>query len=389
MANKKISFFNTLFFLFPLPIGPLLIIETIRKKRKITIGVISFFIGLFSFSYVPSFTNDKYYYFELYQDFQIYGLKYYLSYLEYRPDVIFYSLIYTFTVLGLNFKFFCGLLGGFMFYFISWSIGLNSVEDRKKFMFILFLLITGISFPDYFSGLRFYFALTLFLIGIRLFITKRIFFSFFFILISFFTHFSILAFAWVPIILVLKPRIELLNILYAFSLLFLFLPVNEVITEFLIALNLDFAFVEKSLGYLQNEDHFLEGLSQGNIFNKVQFYYRMAIVVVVNLSFFVVRKTNSQYLPIYILQLTLTNLLFTIPVVYLRYSIFTFYLLTAVLISTNIRNFYQRGYLIYFAFYFILFFLVFRENVFATLMQICFFFTPSILFSSPSINYLI
>lgn len=389
MTSKKTSFSYFLFYLFPILVGPLLVLETYRKNGKLPIILVSFFVGLFSYLYVPSFTNDKFYYFELFQDFKVYGFGYYKTYLEFRPDLFFYSLIYLVSLIGVSFKFFCGIIGGFMFYFISWSIGLSSVEEKKKYNFILVLLITGISFPDYYSGLRFYFALTLFLMGIRFYLQKNVLLSATLILVSFLTHFSLLAFSWVPLIFILKPKMRILKIIYLFSLVLLFIPINEIFLSFLQSLNMNVIAFEKSISYLQNEDHFLRDLSTGNLFNKIQIYYRLAIVAVFNFSFFLLKKTDSKFLPLFIVQLIVTNIIFSIPVVYLRFSIFTFYLFVAVLIASNIRVFYKRIFLCYFFLYFIMFFLVFKENIFVTFKQFEFFFTPSILFSTSEMNYLI
>lgn len=388
MSNKKPNLFNFFFYLFPILIGPLYILEIRNKNKKLPIILVSFFIGLFSFLYVPSITNDKFYYFELYQDFQNYGFRYYKNYIMFRPDIVFYSLIYLFSLLGLSFKFLSGFLGGFIFYFTSTSIGLNSIKDKNKYTFVLILLILGISFPDYYSGLRFYFALTLFLLGIKFYLKKNFFLCTTLILLSFLTHFSLLVFSWVPVILILKPRITRLNIIYLFSLVFLFIPTNDIIINLLENIQVDAIAFEKVFGYLENEDHFLRDLSKGNLFNKIQIYYRLAIVVVFNLSYFWFRKKNSKFLSLFLVQLILTNLLFSIPVIYLRFSIFTFYLLIALLITLDIKVFHKRIYLAYFCIYFIMFFLVFKENILETFMNFEFFFTPSIFFSSPDINYL-
>lgn len=319
------------FLLSPLLSLPLIFLQ-IRRKDSFALVLISAFLGLLSFSYIPHFSNDKTRYFERYEKFIGLDWTSYLVHLEEtkRPDFIFETLVFSFAKLGVNIQFLFLIITFFTVYSIFLFIK-KVIEAESKTLYYfnigtIFLILFSFSIGDLFSGIRFYFGTSIFIWAIYfLFFCKNYKKAALFLLLSIFTHFSLLFFIPILFVAYLYPEQKSPKIILLFSMIFLFIP-KDFFENLLGMIQLSESYSNKSVSYLSDDREFSENLLILNGIRNLWLYF--------SLGYLLLRK--GDFSRIYILVVLFTsvvNITYPISLVFNRYTILlkvlflTFYLL--------------------------------------------------------------
>lgn len=320
-----------IFLLSPLLSLPLIGLQ-LKRKDNFAIGLISIFIGLLSFNYVPHISDDKARYYERYNDFLRLNWSEFIKYLgdAKRPDFVFETLIYIFAKLGINVQFLFLIITTFTVYSIFLFIK-KTIETQVKNTYyfeigLIMLILFSFSMGDLFSGIRFYFATSIFIWGLYyLFFYKNIKKGIVFLILSIATHFSLAFF--IPAILICffylkktSPKWMLLV-----SLLFLFLP-KDFLSALFGIVQVSEAYSNKAAAYLAGDREFSQNLIILNNIRNLWIYF--------SYGYLLLRKGDSSKLYILIVLFTaVVNVTYSVPLIFNRYTILlkilfmTFYLM--------------------------------------------------------------
>lgn len=330
---------KTAFFLFsPLLNIPALIFG-VYKKSKTSVYLFALLFGVLSYLYVPSYTNDKVRYLELYQTINTFGFDYLVSYLSRgRPDFILHYLIFICTYFSIPFR----VLFFFITSFTVWAYLYTYIKifyykyGRRQF-FIGFVLITlSFSWPDLFSGTRFYFASAFVLLSFYYGIYERkIVKPILLLLIGVFIHFSMAVFFPVFFLIKFFPYInKTYRTIFLISFAFIFAP-KGLIGSVIDSLGLSGGFASKADVYLEGEDFLERGIDAGGI----SYYLRVLLnnlwiyVAYIYLLFF--DKEKSKVKNLTLLSFAVINLFYAVPTVYSRYILFVKILFILYIMSTS------------------------------------------------------
>lgn len=339
-----------IFILSPFLSVPVLLYN-IYKNNRIANYLLIGLLSIISYLYIPSFTNDKLKYLVRYEDFKRMSLTEYFSYLVVtkRPDFLFESLNFIFSKLNIGIEnlFFLVTFTTLCLMFKITESLLNSGLNRfsnKLLVFVLF--IVTISLQNIFSGIRFYFALSIVLTSIYFLLIEHKSKKFIVIfLIGIFTHFSMLLL--LPCILVVKYFKNInFKIIFGISFLFFFIPVS-ILQNFFEQLNLTDAYANKTDVYLTSDDQISQAIERGNSFLAFQgqliWYYLLSLLLLFS-------KTSSKnvWLRLFFVTGIVVNITYSVPVVFYRYSL----VLKVFLFFYIITNFkFQKRNLIVFYFF--------------------------------------
>lgn len=198
---KKISASNFVFLLSPLLSIPFLLIDVYNKKKNGLI-MLSFFIGVCVYLFLPHELMDSASRYKLYYDFKGVSLnQFYDEYLVFRPDFIFYSLIYLFAYFNIKYQILLFIFGvfniGVPLYIFDKLIDKNKLSRKEYFQSVL-LVFLSISLTFLFSGIRQLLAFNLILISFYFYLYKANFRAFLvFSFLAIITHFSAFIFPFV------------------------------------------------------------------------------------------------------------------------------------------------------------------------------------------------
>ncbi|NVJ64198.1 MAG: EpsG family protein [Flavobacteriaceae bacterium] len=292
-----------------------IIFSTLSGNKK----SIAFYFALISVLFVPIETNDKYYYQTLYLDFYNQGVDELIYLLGFKLDFIFYPLLFFGSKFKIpfeliNFIFSYGTLY-FLFSFLEQFVSPKNL--RKGFVLILITL----SFADFFSGIRFYLALSLLLFSlIYPGLLKRLGIGLIAVLVhpGIAIHFMTFSIFFnrknselpLKLILFLALLVGLVGMEVFISALMTALPINELIEN-------------KLTGYFLEQSKTIRELSEGNLNFKLFFYYRIAIIFFMchhGIILFM-KKKFSRFDSLSIISLSISFLTLFIPEVFLRYSL--------------------------------------------------------------------
>lgn len=278
-------------------------------------------LGLLSYLYIPTISNDKVNYIELYNLCEKYGFDYLIGYLKNgRPDFILHFLVYLFAYFGLSFSwlFFCvtSFTTGVCFYIFN-KVGekLSSAEYFFGFLLVLF----SFSLPDLFSGLRFYFASSFVFLGVYFGLLAKKKFSVLYFIVAGLIHFSTFLFLGFYIILRLSTKSSrFYRNIFLSSLIFLLIPKSLVLPLFT-NLGLDGVFEDKANIYLGETDFIESGISGGSS------NYIVVYLMSISWSFFAYlyllfkKHQESIILNVVYLFFAGINVFYSITTVYSRY----------------------------------------------------------------------
>lgn len=313
-----------LFCLSPFLSLPFLLYNLI-KGNKIVLLLFSLFIGLISYLFIPTFSNDKTRYLERNIVYKLLDFNQYIVYLaeSKRPDFIFETLIYFFSRYQINIHILFFIVTSFsVFSIFKFVLLFIDNVDKKINIQIFFLLLFSLSLQGVFSGIRFLFGVSFLLWGINYYIIKNRKVGIVFFLLAIATHFSILFFT--PAIILLKLstnnfiKINLFK-LYVVSLLFLLIP-QSVFTILLGKVEFSEGYSNKVNQYSQGEDFVSAGLVKG-IVQQLIYYSRVGWIYVVYIYLLFNKKydKNSVISKILFCFIFFLNITYSIPTAYSRF----------------------------------------------------------------------
>ena len=333
--------------LFSLPF----ILHGIYKRNKNSVFLFVLIISVISYLYIPLVTNDKAYYYELYETLNYSSLNdFYNHFLVQKTDFIFYLLIYLFKVLGipLHFLFFCLTAITLSLWFSILLQVLDLYPEKKKgYFFMSFLLIFfSFSLSGLFSGVRFYLAISFafygFISGILL--KKSMLKSMIFILLSSLTHFSCIVFIPLFVVVYYKPyKNNLYLYMFLGSLVFVLIP-RQYLLDKISLISLDEVYKSKVDSYLGDTDYIENSIKVGNFNNYLKYFFK-TIWVYLGYAYLFFIKRQSVLRNCFLLVLTLCNIFFSAPTVYNRYLILALGLFIIMVIYDNLTGVFNKKYI--------------------------------------------
>ena len=309
-------------------ISPLLslyfIIKDIYNHKKAGYIMLAFFISLLSYFYIPSENGDKSYYFNLYNYFSTISYTEGLSYIRLRmEDFTFYYLILVFSYLGISFSLLSGLITGITVSVLFYIFYQSVVEKNVSKFMILFLfisLLASISLPPFFSGLRFYFALSFVILGMYFcFIREMRLRGILFLVFASTIHWSVFVFIFLALFYLLTNKnFIIIKGIYLFSFLFLFasqLFFIEIL-DFLPILNIDTIYLDKYLAYVAGNEFVITNTGHAiYVFFGKLWYYLITFFAIINLN-----RNDNKWLPVLFIALILANITIAFPYIFNRYG---------------------------------------------------------------------
>lgn len=313
-----------IFLLSPIFSSPFILKDIYDRKRN-SYFLLVLLYSIISYLYIPSATQDKAYYFELYRLFINYDLNNLIIYLSNnKTDIIFYLFIFLFSKLGFSFSFISFIITGITIYlFINVlnksQVYSNSAKSNCFYFFIMFML--SLSLPDLLSGMRFYLAASFTINGLYSSVienkNKK---GIIYLLLAISTHFSTIV--YLPLVIVnlifMKNNI-LLKSIFIFSFIFLIIP-KAFMFELISHLNLGETYLAKADSYLQGSDFIENSLKVGNFNNQLiiifsgLWYYMAGIYLLFRIN------TKNLYINLMMLVYSMNNLVYAVPTIFARYG---------------------------------------------------------------------
>lgn len=320
--NNRGTIETCLFFMLsPLMSIPFIFWQLYKKSDKRMVLLISLLIGILSFLFIPNWSSDKARYYERMQLFEFYSYSDLLRYFTVirRPDFLFDNLIFIFSKLGFDINFLFFGISAFTVYSIFKFI--KKIADfyfKTEFTFdilLCLLIVFSLSQSGLFSGIRFYFATSIFIWSVYyIFFLNNLWKGILFFLLTLTIHFSFAFF--IPVLLIvyffpkkLDPRIVLI-----FSMLFILLPKDY--------LSNIFGFLEMPESYANKADVYLtmERDQSGNAlilsFLRNSWVYFSYIFLL-----FLNKDRDSKIFLIFIILLSFVNITYSMPIVFNRYTV--------------------------------------------------------------------
>ncbi|CAL2088373.1 conserved membrane protein of unknown function [Tenacibaculum sp. 190524A02b] len=318
------------------------ILHGIYEKNKRSVVFLIGVISLMSYLYVPLDTNDKAYYYYLYDDFKLVSIS---DFLSLKPDYIFYLLIYIFSMLNIPLDFlFLGI--SFITMLLLYSSFFKLLEgfeviSKKNFFIITFLILFSVSPPSLFSGIRFTLASALILYSfVYTFFRKKINLrSILLIIGAILVHFSVLVFLPLYfIVFFFKERFnKLFLILFILSFGFLFIP-KDFLISIISGVGLSEVLETKAQSYLGGEDFITNSVNSGNFNNRIRTIFQ-SLWFFISAIYILLNKTKTLVLRnIFLLVASFTNAFYVVPTVYLRYLAISLFFFVFLLINDFVNG---------------------------------------------------
>lgn len=340
-----------MFLLSPFLSIPFILIQLKLGRDKYMALLISILVGLLSFSYVPTFSDDKVRYIERYNEFKFFNYLDLWSYFKRvgRPDFIFDHFIFFFSKVSISFNYLFFIITFFtvllIFNFIR-KIAISEFHGQFNFSIsIVLLILFSFSIPDLLSGIRFNLALSIFIWAIYyIFNSDNKMKGLLLMLLTILLHFSF-SFFIIPLVLVyFWPKKISLRLVLAFSLVFVFLP-KEFLLNIFGFLSLPENYLNKASLYLENEVEF----SDNAII--LRYISQLWLLFVVYYFVFVNKERRSKLYYMVVISIAVVNITYAVPLVFNRYLILLKLLTTTFFIILYIN---KRIKPIYFYIFFLL-----------------------------------
>lgn len=340
MKNLKLS--KVVFFsIFPLLSIPGLLYGIYRKSRW-DLAFFAIALGLMSYIYIPIWGNDIS---EHYLEFDSYsglGWREFLIQIELRPDFFFYFLMYLYNKIGLSAQalwFTISLTtSGTIFYLFNDLVSKRNFSNKLYFLSFLFVLFS-ISYPQFFSNIRFYFGSSFLLMGYHFgVIKKKRLMGSGFVFLSLLTHFSLLSFLPVYLLVSIYPKKNLIYKVLFLSSFFFLLVTKDFIVELLDILGITDRFESKVHSYTQYED-LVERAKAESLSGYILYAIKTAWVYVAYAYLLLTIKRNSLYRNILFSTFFIANISYQLPFPFFRYTLFVkMFLVFVVLEESFVRR---------------------------------------------------
>ena len=333
MNRVEKIFFFTVSPIISLPIT----LYGIYKRSFLSLILLAFTIGVLSFLYLPTMSNDKARYFELYNNFALYGYDYLTEHLATRSaDFVIHFLIYFFAINHIPLPYLILLISTFTagsyFYFFS-KFALFSKKESFNYFLCFIIVLLSFSLPDLLSGIRFYFGTAFLILAYYFFFfSKKKLLSICLLILAILTHFSLALFIPVFILLYYMPNhYKLFRWMMIFSFLFILAP-KQLVISIIDTLGLSGGFETKAELYLEGEDFIEKGITEGsqNYIWVYLFSIGWSFFAYLYLLLTVTRK--SMIRNILYCSFAIVNIFYVITTVYARYLIVLKFLFILLLI---------------------------------------------------------
>lgn len=379
-----------LFLFSPFLFFPILYRGLINCK-KYSIELTAFLFGLMSYSYIPSITNDKVYYFEIFTDFdQVNAVEFIAAFLLTSQDFILQFIFHLASKLFIPVNFVFGLITYITVVLVLKSIKLI-IEHRnhnkiKMNSSILSLFFFSFSFLDLLSGIRFVFAGSFVLYAIYFgLLRKKMLIPLFLLIIASFIHFSTLIF--IPIFLCLKliKNHQFYKYIFIGSLLFIILP-KEIIQNVISYFNLSTALESKSNSYINNDDFVKSGIIYGTFGNLVIYIFSLTWIFCSYLYTLFQKHNNSILMNVFLLVAAVMNFFYSFPTIFLRYSIILKFIFSILLLENYYKTKNKKIIILFITLYSISFLsqiIISRNNIIASFFNLDIISTIFLVFNEP------
>ena len=319
LKSNKGTFEGVIFFLLSPMLSLPVILLNLFKGNAFMNRLLICLCSFISFLYIPAFSNDKMRYLERYSNFKGLDLSEYLNYLivTKRPDFILESLVYLFSKFSIRVE--------LLFFLVTWITltflyeVIRKVSNLNNWLLLTTFFFLSLSFPNLFSGIRFYFGFSILVYAIYQFFevgNKRKFI--FFALLALFTHFS-MSFLIITVLITYYVKIRNLKFLFFLSFGFFFIP-KSLLAELVGFLDVSGSYNNKANNYLGEVDAFGDSLSNFSSFlafhGKMIWYYFLSFYIL-----FFRGKVDDLWWKYFVITAVFVNLTYAIPVVFFRYSL--------------------------------------------------------------------
>ncbi|WP_282018056.1 EpsG family protein [Salegentibacter mishustinae] len=325
MKEDKLA--KTVFFIA----SPFLTLPTILcgiyKKSQFSILLMVFIFGFLSYLYIPTVSNDRARYFEMFVEFQRFDFKDFITYLgaHNRPDFILHFLVYLTASLGLPLQ----LL---LFGVTSFTVGtcfylFNKVTENlnltNKSFFLCFLIVLfSFSLDHLLSGTRFYFGAAWVLLAFYngLFKGNHLR-AILLLIVALFTHFSSALFIPLYFILYYFPRNYNFYKFFFLTSFIAFLLPKDIIVSVLSLLDFSGGYAAKAELYLEKQDFVQRGIAEGSSNYILVYFFSIAWSIFAYLYLIYTIRRKSLFRNLLLLSFAAVNLFYPVTNVYSRYLI--------------------------------------------------------------------
>lgn len=343
--NVRGNFSKTIIFLLSPVLSIPFILNGIYNKNKRSVFLFVILVGIISFSYIPSITNDKADYYYLYQDFSTYSFADFREYiLLYKVDFIFYFFIYIFALINipLHFLFLIVTVFTVAIYFKLFLELAKCLPTLKNSLFFIYFLLFlfSLSPPNLLSGVRYFMAISIVLNSFVNYILfkKNFLHCLLLLILAALTHFSTLVFIPVFLLISLKPKSnKFYRSIFLISFLFVLIPRSFLLDQ-LSNISLFDTLDSKVQSYLGEKDAIENSLLIGNWNNASKIFLNTLWVFILYFYLIITRKKNSPIKNLLLLVLSVCNIFYSAPTIYQRYQILALILFIILLFMDNFKK---------------------------------------------------
>jgi len=320
MNTTVVKYF--LFVLSPFLAVPI-VLHDIYKRKDDNYVLISLLFGLLSYAYIPLYTNDKAYYYELYEYFSLINFDQFVYFLTDKPDFIFYLLVFLFAKLAVSVQFLFLAITTFTVW--VWFKTFNEIQrlfkfNSKEYLIFFLLVLFSFSIDHLLSGTRNYFAFSFVALGfLNGLIRKSKLKGLLFLILGVCIHFSSLIFLPFYFLLVSSPnKHNAYRTIFLFSFAFILVP-REFIFQLTENIGLPAALKFKLESYLGDSDFIENSIKTGNINNYIQIVFNglWSYFAYAYLIFTIKRKSILRNLTLVVFAVA--NIFYSAPDTYFRY----------------------------------------------------------------------
>lgn len=369
---KRIGFPKIVFF----TVSPFLCIPGllygIYKKQSINLILFAILFGIMSYLYIPKWGNDISGHYLEFKKISKLNFTSFLIYLNFRPDFIFYFLMFSFNKIGLSAQSLWLTISifntGTLFYLFHKLIP-KSLLNKNLYLLTFLFILASISYPQLFSNVRFYFGASFLVLGFYFgILERRKWLGLTLVVCSVFVHFSTTAFVPIYLLLVLFPeKNNIYKILFFTSFIFLLVP-KSTIAILLDQFGISALFPSKVDAYTQEGDLVETGMTESTS-GFILYLIKLSWVYLayVYLAFTIKRKSLFRNMCYGILFIV--NVSYSLPFAYYRFSLVLKIFFAFLILNEMIYNNKKQAFYIFFALFImgnIVDFITMRNNLFAS-----------------------
>lgn len=304
---------SCLFVILPFLSMPIILLQLRKNRRGFYAVLIAAFFGITASLLAP--TGDLYRLYITYFDFQEMNFEGFLSFIQIKPDFLFYFILFIFAKIGLSIRL---IIFGVVFSYVHLSLRLL-LNARKEVQFgVMLLFIMQFDFLLQGLFLRFPLAMLLVIVAFLRNLNHKKGILIWLVLASM-VHFA--ALITIPLYFLSKIKYRKLNMLFLLSLFimpfgsYIFVFLTQSFIEYFPDIPLKLKIESYFLGYWA-----LEYFDDRTWKALLQFYTERILYGLV-LLYFILTKKNSRLRTLVIPFLILVNIFFSFPNLFSRYAV--------------------------------------------------------------------